>query len=203
MSLKSIKQILMAKGVHYLYHANTVATSCTFIKNGGLFSREAIEKRNLYQTYQKSDQTDKIFDVYNDIFFDSIDIHESIRRINFYGPVLFVYTIDILDTIPDNFIKITKSNPIYWDYNTKEKDKYFNTNEELEALFQKGNFQQHITLKNQHTPLPFDHLEKIILDNPGEKHEHLFEKALSVLQQTIKKTYSTQNFRSTYLQSIL
>ena len=39
MTNRNIKHILLEKGVIHLYHANTVATACTFIENNGLLSR--------------------------------------------------------------------------------------------------------------------------------------------------------------------
>ena len=36
MTNEEIKSILKEKEVKHLYHANTVATACTFLENGGL-----------------------------------------------------------------------------------------------------------------------------------------------------------------------
>ena len=33
---KHVRDFLVAKEIYYLYHANTVRTSCTFLKNGML-----------------------------------------------------------------------------------------------------------------------------------------------------------------------
>lgn len=63
-----IKQILISKQINYLYHSNTVETSITFLRHGGLLSRGAVEKNGLNQTPQRSDEIDKQLGIYNDIF---------------------------------------------------------------------------------------------------------------------------------------
>lgn len=55
MTNRNIKHILLEKGVTHLYHANTVATACTFIENNGLLSRGAVDDLGLYQTSQATD----------------------------------------------------------------------------------------------------------------------------------------------------
>lgn len=109
MTNETIKQILIEKGITHLYHANSVATASTFLENGGVFSRGAAEDRGLYQTSQETDDTDRDVDVFYDIFFDSVDIHQRIKKLNHYGPVLFVYSIDLIDTLPQGSIKITNN----------------------------------------------------------------------------------------------
>ena len=52
MTNQTIKQILKKKGVSHLYHANTMITACTFIENGGLLSRGAVEDLGLSQSPQ-------------------------------------------------------------------------------------------------------------------------------------------------------
>ena len=70
------KSILKEKKVKHLYHANTVATACTFLENGGLLSRGYVEDHDLFQTSQRSDEHDQHVDVFYDIFFDSVDVHK-------------------------------------------------------------------------------------------------------------------------------
>lgn len=85
---KEIYSILKEKEVPYLYHANTVASSLTFIQNRALLSRGFVERKGLFQTPQKSDTGDKEFDVWEHIFFDGADLHLKYKRCNHYGPVL-------------------------------------------------------------------------------------------------------------------
>lgn len=185
MTNREIKKILIDKGVTHLYHANTVATACTFIENKGLLSRGTVNDLGLYQTGQASDDSDKDFDVFYDIFFDSVDIHQRSKRINNYGPVVFVYSIDILDVLPPDCIRITKDNPMYWTLSMKDEDKYFLTEDELRFFYQRGKFNQHLTLRNQTSPIPFDYLEKIILDDPGVEDTRFFDDAYQHLQDLI------------------
>ena len=177
-----IKQILLEKGVTHLYHANTVATACTFIENKGLLSRGAVDDMGFYQTSQSTDESDKDFDVFYDIFFDSVDIHQRSKRINNYGPVVFVYSIDVLDALPRDCIRITKSNPKYWAPSMTDEDKYFLTKDELEFHFYRGRFDQHITLRHQTAPLSFEFLEKIIIDDPGAEDAKYFDDAYQHLK---------------------
>jgi len=189
MTNEEIKQVLIDKGVSHLYHANTVGTTVTFLRNGGLFSRGAVEDNGLYQTRQVTDESDKGFKIYYDIFFDSVDIHERANNLNDYGPVTFVYSLDLIDKLPRNSIKITKINPIRWENSMSEEEKYFTELDELERNYKKGDFGQHLTIVDQHYPLPFTYLEKIILDNPhfeDSKNNMLFENAKKFLPILMK-----------------
>lgn len=97
-----------------MYHANTVATACTFLENGGLLSRGYVEDHDLFQTSQRSDEHDQHVDVFYDIFFDSVDVHKRGNDRNKYGPVTFVYSVGVIDTLSEGELQITKDNPIRW-----------------------------------------------------------------------------------------
>lgn len=186
MNNTEIKNILLAENVNYLYHANTVRTSITFLENGGLISRSTVEDLGLVQTSQTSDETDRLFNVDYDIFFDSVDIHERIKKINNYGPVTFVYSINVINILPEGTIKITKKNPMYWNDGMTEEEKYFTTYDEMFVNYRKGNFNQHFTIVNQHTPLSFNYLCKIIIDNPcsiRQSDQEIFEKAVERINE--------------------
>lgn len=187
MTNETIKTILIQKGINFLYHANSVATASTFLENGGLLSRGYVEENGLFQTPQETDERDKHVDVFYDIFFDSVDIHQRINNINYYGPVVFVYSINVIDMLEEGRLKITKNNPIYWDYNIREDEKYFLSETELMMDFQKGEFRKHITIRHQKTPLSFVNLKKIIIDDPGIANTSYFQSARSHLQDLIKK----------------
>ena len=189
MTNQSIKRILCEKGVTHLYHANTVATACTFIENNGLLSRGTIEDMGLYQTSQVSDEIDKEYDVFYDIFFDSVDIHQRSRNVNSYGPIVFVYSIDVLDILPDDCVRITRDNPIYWNSSMKDEDRYFSSDEELRLSYQCGRFCQHLVLRHQIEPLSFGYLEKIIIDDPAEEDNKFFDAAHYRLEYLLKKNY--------------
>lgn len=70
-----IKSYLLKKNITELFHANTVTTSLSFISEGGLLSRGEVEKRGLKQTSQLSDDDDKLYNIWNDVFFDSCDVY--------------------------------------------------------------------------------------------------------------------------------
>ena len=44
MTGSDVYDVLQTKGVNILYHANTVTTSCTFLRIGGLASRGYVEE---------------------------------------------------------------------------------------------------------------------------------------------------------------
>ena len=183
MTNSEIKQILVGKQINNLYHSNTVETSITFLRHGGLLSRGAVEQNGLNQTPQKSDKIDKQLGIYNDIFFDSVDIHERAHRINSYGPILFVYSINLIDELPEGVIGITKDNPIRWRPEMTEDEKYFATSSELSMEYHKGTFKQHFTIRNWNTPLPFTYLNKIIIDNPKRDDNTLFDTAKKEIEK--------------------
>jgi hypothetical protein len=111
---------LIEIGVTHLYHANTATTAASFLKEGGLLSRGAVESKSLLQTGQKSDDIDKLYGVWNDIFLDDLDIHQRSKKHNFYGPVLFRFKTEILTSPWTPDVAITKKNPVDW----KEADSY-------------------------------------------------------------------------------
>lgn len=157
---------LRKKGVHRLYHANSVLTATTFIEQGGLLSRGEVEARGLRQTPQYSDEVDKEHDVWFDVFLDDVDIHRRARQENKYGPILFVLSTEVLRDCQMEVL-ITKSNPLYWKHSESYKDHYFLTLEELESSYRFGDFKQMIILRGISEILPFERfLRKIVVDSP-------------------------------------
>jgi hypothetical protein len=172
-------------GIDYLYHANSVRTACTFLQCGGLLSRGAVEDRGLRQTWQKSDDTDKKFGVWYDIFLDDCDLHNRSNRINYYGPVLFVFNLDILLRPHLPKMRVTKSNPQDWNENQTERKRYFYDLHEIKNYYSYGTFAQILTLRQTKDILVFgDSLEKIILDDPGREldRQDAFSQALQSLK---------------------
>ena len=106
-----VKGILRRKGVTALLHANTVGTSCTFLAQGALLSRAAVQARRLFQTSQSSDPLDKRFRIWNDVLVDAVDIHNRKSARNFYGPVLFELNFGILGRAPVRSVIVTKKHP--------------------------------------------------------------------------------------------
>jgi hypothetical protein len=138
LSSKGIYQVLKKKGIEYLHHANTVATSLTFIEVGALLSRQFVEANDLNQTVQKSDTEDKKFDVWDSVFLDGEDLHKRYRRANKYGPVLFKLKLDLLISPSIQYLYVTKSNPWYWKDSTTIDQKYYKTIDELSLDYLTG-----------------------------------------------------------------
>lgn len=186
MKVAEVKKVLIHKGVIELFHVNSVITSLTFINNGGLLSRETVEEYNLPQTDQKSDDIDKKFNIYNDIFFDSVDIHERAKDVNNYGVITFVYSVDVLDEVADYDICITQENPANWDEDIPYEERYFPDVDSLYYGFHKGDFGNHITVRNISKPISFQYLKKIIIDNPGEDGQKYFSPAYEAIKDSIE-----------------
>src|SRR5688572_22002176 len=89
-------EILHDKGIHNLYHANTIATSITFLNQKSLLSRKYVADNGLIQTGQYSDEKDKKFDIWDGIFLDAMDIHTEFNRRNKYGPFLFSFNTELI-----------------------------------------------------------------------------------------------------------
>lgn len=86
-------------------------------------------------TSQSSDDIDKKYDVWNDIFFDLVDLHGYFPRQNLYAPVCF--------KLSNEFLLDTKNNPIYWTNSMSEEEKYNSSVSEYIADFEK-NMKNHI-----------------------------------------------------------
>lgn len=182
---KEIKKVLLSRGVTQLYHANTVVTSLSFIRSGGLLSRGYAEDINAPQTSQQTDDSDKLFGIYYDIFFDATDIHRQMRSLNFYGPVSFAYSVDVLDH-PGIEVKVTKCNPQYWKPDQDASQRYFLTEFELGLHYDHTDFGEHITICNMHTPLPFaPYLERIVIDDPQIKNTKYFDSAVTAIRKEL------------------
>jgi hypothetical protein len=179
-----VLEVLRNKGVKHLHHANTVRTSCTFLRDGRLLARGVVEDRGLPQTPQKSDAKDKNYGVWCDVFLDGVDIHERAAERCDYGPVLFVFDIKVLET--STSVWVTKTNPIYWQNGQSQSGRYFASVTELDASYQYGDFGKSIVLRNTAGMLrlkPF--LEKILLDNPNRTdgtNVDLFSQAMGALR---------------------
>lgn len=167
MTGKELYDVLMARGGSKLYHANTVKTSLSLLKLGGLASRGTVEDRGLPQTIQNSDAKDKKYDIWYDIFVDTHDIHSALRCRNFYGPVLFVMTADLLLRLPaGTTVSVTRCNPTKWDGLSYDQ-RYFLTSRELADGLRVGFFDHMITIRSPDGIVPFvDSVERIILDEP-------------------------------------
>ena len=111
----SLVEFLQERGFSTLCHVNTAATALTFLRNGGLLSRQYVEEHpeTCFQTSQDSDQIDQNFGIFNDIFFDAEDIwgHGGMKYC-YYGPIAFYYDVEILSEFSN--IYVSRENPLYW-----------------------------------------------------------------------------------------
>lgn len=161
-----VYETLSQKGVTELHHSNSVATACQFIRSRSLLSRGTVERLEVAQTPQESDDTDRRYSIWFDVFLDSVDIHNRASRANVYGPVLFIFDIGIIHKNSTGRIWVTKENPTKW-ANKEEEDRWFQNKTDLEENFVKGRFDQMIVLRHCGGELPFKkHLKKIVLDDP-------------------------------------
>ena len=72
---KAVWDVLTESGVERVYLANSVITSCQFLRNKALLSRGTVERLKLTQTTQYSDGIDKRHSIWFDVFADAVDIH--------------------------------------------------------------------------------------------------------------------------------
>ncbi|MCR5012494.1 MAG: hypothetical protein K6A72_09135 [Lachnospiraceae bacterium] len=90
-----------------LFHANSARTSLDYLDRGVIYSREEGVRIGA-QTPQRSDALDQKLKIFNDLFFDNSDIAARFGASS-YGPVCFVFNIDILE---GQTVRITCRNPV-------------------------------------------------------------------------------------------
>jgi hypothetical protein len=185
---RELHRLLSDRGISYLHHANTVATSLTYIEQGGLLSRGAVERRNLYQTSQYSDYKDKVHNIWDDVFLDTLDLHEHFNRQNHYGPVLFKVSIDFLLKTKSE-VWVTKNNPVHWKKNIRNSEKYFRSVREMDRTWGEYKSEKRmITIRGVTRPFLFKYLHEIVLDDPelliGDINLH--NNALKVIRKAIR-----------------
>lgn len=188
-SVKKGLQALLDKGVREIYHANSVLTSCEFLRHGALLSRGSIEALKLRQTPQKSDVIDKRYHIWNDIFFDSVDIHARASDANHYGPVMFVLSTEkLIGELSSGEFNVTKFNPTKW-ASKAPKNRWMRSLDEFEAHFDVNSFDQMIVLRHSdgHVPLK-NALIRIVVDSApaiGEQRVDAFSYALGALRHSM------------------
>jgi hypothetical protein len=168
---KHVYDALIAKGIDEIHHANSVLTACQFLRSKSLMSRGTVERLGIKQTAQKSDDIDKRYGIWFDVFADSVDIHARASRANVYGPVMFVIDSKVIEKTYTGRIWVTKINPTKWS-GKADTERWFQGKEDLEENLVKGRFDQMLVLRHCGGELPFkNYLKKIILDDPGLKTE--------------------------------
>lgn len=155
------------KNVDYLYHANTVLTSCTYLRHGALLSRKVCDDHQLPQTPQYTDDDDRGFGLWNNIFLDTCDIHDRASTANKYGPVLFILSLDFLLSDDLDTVKITRANPANWEVWTPASDRWYQSIGEVQQDFSKYDFGSHLVLEETGGHLSLSlYLQTVKLDEP-------------------------------------
>lgn len=163
---KKVYEALFEKGVSHIHHSNSVITACQFLRQGSLMSRGTIERKNLFQTKQKSDDDDKNYGIWFDVFADSVDIHDRAKRANAYGPVMFVLDVKLIKEAYTGRVWVTKLNPTKWEGKSRN-ERWFSSADDLKDNFVKGRFDQMIVFRHCGGELPFaTYLKEVILDDP-------------------------------------
>jgi hypothetical protein len=189
MTGNEVYDILVERGVTHLHHANSVRTSLSQLRLGGLASRALVESNKLAQTSQITDTEDREYGIWGDVFVDTVDIHKRISNRNMYGPVLFVVNVDVLRALPQTArVLVTRSNPTKWGNTKTDAERYFLTAAELNKGLNVGNFDQMLVIRTTEGIVPFTHhLEEIVLDEPrlafGTSPE--FDEAASALANAV------------------
>lgn len=192
-SSKQLYTVLTNKGITNLYHANTVETSLTFINNRALLSRGYVEFHNLIQTVQNSDDKDKRVGVWNDVFLDGKDLSTYFHRPNYYGPVLFVMKLDLLNSPLFDKVLVTKDNPNNWNENivdNVDKNRYYCSIDDINNNYLKGDYYKHarimFTFRDIEDKMKLNKFcEKIILDQTED--EIINKKSEEKIKDAMKK----------------
>jgi len=189
MTLRALEiyKILIEKKVRYLYHANSVVTACSYLKEGALLSRREVEARKIPQTWQNSDSKDKKLHIWNHIFLDMYDFHKLRSDTNMYGPVLFVFDLEILRSGYVKDLNITQINPTHWRIGKSRRNYLFQDAKEFkrECSFENYPYSSMFMFNHKEGLLSLKkYLKEIILDCPKLKMAgtHLFDYALGSLQ---------------------
>jgi hypothetical protein len=75
MTGNEVYDILVERGVTHLHHANSVRTSLSQLRLGGLASRALVESNKLAQTSQITDTEDREYGIWGDVFVPYLKLH--------------------------------------------------------------------------------------------------------------------------------
>lgn len=173
LSSARVFEILQAKGMTSLFHANSVITATQFLRENALLSRGTVARRGMFQSAQTSDESDKAQSIWFDVFTDSVDIHGRSSRCNAYGPVLIELDLEKLKTSYTGNIWVTKRNPIYWP-GRPPAERWFVSEQDLVENFTVGTFEQMIVFRHCGGELPIrDCIRAITIDDPAIDHPRI------------------------------
>lgn len=167
----AVLKVALANEVKHLFHANTVTTSLSFLQLGGLVSRARVERDGLPQTKQTSDEADRAYHIFDKIFLDPTDLHERFGKRNLYGPVTFVFDVEVLTLDCVKEARVTRYNPANWNMSSVAPDRCWLTAPgDVSSLLRPDAWQNHVVLSCDDEVLPFTpYLRRVILDDPQGK----------------------------------
>lgn len=155
---KHVFESLLSKNITELHHANSVATACHFLRTKSLLSRGTVERHGVQQTPQSSDDIDKRYGIWFDVFTDTVDIHHRAKRANVYGPVTFVLDTELIKKSYTGRIWVTKLNPTKWSRKSDSK-RWFQNKADLDSNLVKGDFDHMLVFRHCGGELPITRRE--------------------------------------------
>jgi hypothetical protein len=164
---KRVYEILRDKGVSSIYHASSVMAACNMLRNRCLLSPGSADKLGLFHSAQTSALLGRNFGIWDDVFTDTVDLHELTGEPNLRGPVLFKLDIEIIRNTVNGKAWVTKSNPAGWAVNTPHARRWFTSANDLDHYFDLGNADYMTLFRHCGGRLPLlNHLEQLIVDDP-------------------------------------
>ena len=166
-----IYEILKNIGVTHLHQANSVLTSCTYLRQGGIVSRGFAEDHRLQQSAQPTDELDRKYGIWHTIFVPHVDIHDrqgQTKAPNLFGPVLFVLDLDVLLRLPPGAdVRVTKRSPAYWFDGEPDSARWFQSREEVAQNLSPDEIHKMPAIQIPSGRLDFPNRRtRIILDDP-------------------------------------
>lgn len=163
--------ILKHIGVTHLHQANSVITSCTYLRQGGIVSRGFAEDHKLQQSAQPTDELDRKYGIWHMIFVPHVDIHDrqgQTKAPNLFGPVLFVLNLDVLLRLPPGAeVRVTKRSPAYWYDTEPDSARWFQNAEEVAQNLSPDDLHKMLAIQIPSGKLDFPNRRaQILLDDP-------------------------------------
>lgn len=193
---------LSQRGFTHLFHANSVETGLSFFSVNSLASREFVEKAGLPQSKQFTDQSDKKFGIWNDLFLNFHDHHRRFNRPNAFGPLAFRVSIPNIEDMllkSEAMLSVCKKNAESWLDSDKPEDRWIKDIAELDSLFKepiragerRGFFKDgifpDIVIGNLGT-ISLNVVDKVIVEQNPNFAGH-FGKLMALIEETWPKLY--------------
>lgn len=182
----AVLEVLARNDIQLIWHANTVATSRSFLVEEAIISREKMQEEGLFLSRQKTDEDDKKFGINHFLYFDPLDLAEHFKRANKYGPILFGVSSNVLSSSSVRCLRIYKINPANWREKQSDERRYYQSVEEFENLFSTGDKFQYgascLMIDWKDGKLPFSSgLEYILMDSMEQGRGGRFESSVEDL----------------------